>query len=136
MLQRLCFARFNSILSRHLYFAAVLAILLAGGTCRASAQYASVPVPEWGASPTVAPSGPAVSPQSAAMLQKRIHALNQQRQKSLVADTQKLVKLATELNAEINSSHQTELTPDQARTVADSLRSSATSIRSTITRTL
>ena len=53
------------------------------------------------------------------MMRKRINALNAQRQKALVADTQRLVKLASELNAEINSSHQAQLTPDQLRTIAE-----------------
>ena len=50
---------------------------------------------------------------------KQLDALNTQRQKSLVSDTDRLVELATKLNAQINNSHQPRLTPDQLRTVAE-----------------
>ncbi len=51
--------------------------------------------------------------------EKRLKALNAERQKSMVADTNKLVKLAAELNAEINGKHPGELTLSQLRQVAE-----------------
>jgi hypothetical protein len=51
--------------------------------------------------------------------QKRLKALNAERQKSMVADTNKLVKLAGELNAELAGAHPESLNPDQLRKVAE-----------------
>lgn len=45
--------------------------------------------------------------------EKQLRALNAERQKSLVADTNKLLRLAAELNAEINSANADSLTLDQ-----------------------
>src|ERR1039458_9950239 len=50
---------------------------------------------------------------------KRLRALNALRQKSLVEDTNKLLKLAAELNAEVASEHPDELTPEQLRKLAE-----------------
>jgi hypothetical protein len=50
---------------------------------------------------------------------KRLRALNAQRQKSLVADTNKLLKLAAELDAEVSSEHPDELTPEQLHKLAE-----------------
>lgn len=53
------------------------------------------------------------------MQTKRLEALNALRQKSLVSDTNKLVKIAAQLNAEINGAHPHSLTPEQYRMVAE-----------------
>jgi hypothetical protein len=50
---------------------------------------------------------------------KRLRALNALRQKSLVEDTNKLLKLAAELNAEVSSEHPDELTPEQLHKLAE-----------------
>ena len=50
---------------------------------------------------------------------KRLRAMNVDRHKSLVSDTDKLVKLARQLDAEIASNPPDELTPDQLRKVAE-----------------
>lgn len=50
---------------------------------------------------------------------KRVQALNAARQKSLVSDTNKLVKLTAELNAQINNTHPASLTESQLRMVAE-----------------
>jgi hypothetical protein len=50
---------------------------------------------------------------------RRIRMLNGERQKSLVADTVKLVKLAKELNAEIAKADASAPTPDELRKIAD-----------------
>jgi hypothetical protein len=51
--------------------------------------------------------------------EKRLRALNALRQKSLVEDTNKLLKLAAELNAEVSSAHPDELTLDQIHKLAE-----------------
>jgi hypothetical protein len=51
--------------------------------------------------------------------EKRLKALNAERQKSLVADTNRLVKLATELNSELNGMHPESLNLAQLRKVAE-----------------
>src|SRR5215471_18463137 len=54
----------------------------------------------------------------AAMAAKRARALNADRYKSLVSDTEKLVALARELDAAVASNPTGELTPDELRKVA------------------
>lgn len=51
--------------------------------------------------------------------EKRLHAINTERQKSLVADTEKLLALATELSNEIAKSNTGELSPAQLRKVEE-----------------
>jgi len=51
--------------------------------------------------------------------EKRLKALNAERQKSMVADTNKLVKLAGELNTELAGAHPESLNPEQLRKVAE-----------------
>ena len=48
----------------------------------------------------------------------RLRALNVERQKSMVSDTNKLLTLAAELNAEVSSANPDSLTPAQLRKVA------------------
>ena len=55
----------------------------------------------------------------AVMQERRWKALNAERQKSMVADTNRLVKLAAELNAEVNGPHPRALSADQLRKVAE-----------------
>ena len=50
---------------------------------------------------------------------RQLRALNVERQKALVSDTDKLVKLARELNAEILDGKNQDLTPPQLRKIAD-----------------
>ncbi len=50
---------------------------------------------------------------------RQMRALNADRQKSLVSDTEKLLKLAKQLNSEIETSNQNELTQVQLREIAD-----------------
>ncbi len=51
--------------------------------------------------------------------EKRLRALNADRQKSLVSDAAKLLKLAQQLNAELAQSPADELTPAQVRKMAE-----------------
>jgi hypothetical protein len=50
---------------------------------------------------------------------RQMRALNTERQKSLVSDTEKLLKIAQELNSEIETSNQQELTQVELRKIAD-----------------
>jgi len=54
-----------------------------------------------------------------ALIARHQKALNADRQKSMVADTDKLLKLARELNAEIGQGNRATLTPEELRKVAD-----------------
>jgi len=62
---------------------------------------------------------PEVDDQYSAEDERRLRALNADRQKSLVAETDKLLKLATELNAEVSSAHPDALTANQLRKLAE-----------------
>jgi len=52
-------------------------------------------------------------------MERRTNALNVERQKEMVSDTNKLLKLARELNAEIATNNSGEWTDDQLRKVAE-----------------
>jgi hypothetical protein len=52
------------------------------------------------------------------MRERQVIALNIERQKELVSDTNKLLKLARELNYEVDGGGADTLTPDQLRTLA------------------
>jgi hypothetical protein len=51
--------------------------------------------------------------------ERRLQYMNAERQKSMVAATNRLVKLVTELNAQVNGEQRGQLTPDQVRQLAD-----------------
>jgi hypothetical protein len=53
------------------------------------------------------------------LLEKRVRSLNMERHKSVVSDTEKLLKLARQLDAEIASNSSDELTPEELRKVAE-----------------
>lgn len=50
--------------------------------------------------------------------ERRLRALNEMRQKAIVSDTNKLLQLANELNAEISGANSESLTPGQLRKIA------------------
>ncbi len=50
---------------------------------------------------------------------RQVRAMNTARQKSLISDTDKLLKLAQELKTEIDNGNRSELTPVQLRKIAD-----------------
>ena len=60
-------------------------------------------------------AGPEMDPAFAA---KRLRALNADRQKSMVSDVDKLVKLARQLDTEVASNPSEELTPEEVRKLA------------------
>lgn len=53
------------------------------------------------------------------MMERRVRALNIERQKEMVSDTNKLLKLARELNEEVADQKSDALTPDQLRKIAE-----------------
>ena len=53
------------------------------------------------------------------MMERRMRALNMERQKQMVSDTNKLLKLAKELNDEVATSNVGSFTPDQLRKIAE-----------------
>jgi hypothetical protein len=78
----------------------------------ASAPAGQRPIPNpWEQRPMDAPEV------DASLAAKQLRDLNTERQKSLVSDTEKLVKLAQQLNSEIAASHADTLTPSQLREV-------------------
>jgi hypothetical protein len=104
--------------------AAVLALCFWGmGTASGAAQVMvggsgapHIPVPS---NPEI--NGPGDDQDTARMIdeEKRLRALNADRQKSLVSDTNKLLVLVNELNAEIARSKADALTAEQLRKVAE-----------------
>lgn len=67
--------------------------------------------------PILAPDG--VDGIDSMQAEKRLNAMNEERQKALTADTTRLLKLAKELNQQIAQSNPGQLTPDQVRMVAE-----------------
>ena len=53
------------------------------------------------------------------MTERRLRALNMERQKEMVSDTNKLLKLARELNTEVAGQKSDTLTPDQLHKIAE-----------------
>jgi hypothetical protein len=72
--------------------------------------------PTFSPPPTAAADDP--SSQDEADHEKMLRVLNAERQKSLVADTNKLLRLVKELNAQIASSNPIQLTSDESRKLA------------------
>jgi hypothetical protein len=71
----------------------------------------------------------------AVMAERRLKMMNNERRKSLVSDSDKLFKLATELNNEIAASNTGSLTPEQLRKVAE-IEKLAHNIRDKMTQAL
>jgi len=67
--------------------------------------------------------------------ERRMKMLNNERHKSLISDSDKLFKLATEINNEIAQSNSGLLTPEQLRKVAE-IEKLARSVRDKMTQTL
>ena len=68
-----------------------------------------------GTASTVAPMAGAAPSEYSAFEQRRIVALNSERQKELVSDTDKLLKAIADLNAEVSHNTSDSFTPDQLR---------------------
>ena len=79
-------------------------------------------LPQVDMTPPVVQNDPSLTmstPEGRALIAKRIKALNTMRQQALVSDTDKLLKLAQELNAEVCRSHRGKLTPDELHKIAE-----------------
>jgi hypothetical protein len=83
------------------------------------------------------PDVSALSPDDAdpTMAERRIRALNTERQKQIVADTDKLLKLARELNEEVAKANTGTLTTEQLHKIAD-IEKLARSVRQRMTETV
>ena len=107
---------------RYVLTAAMGTVLLLTGYCEAQTL---PPVPPTGTSRRMPPPrDPEMderigAPTQAIFYEKRIQMLNAEQHRSMVADTDRLVKLVADLNAQINSSKASSLTPEQLRTVAE-----------------
>lgn len=77
---------------------------------RTRQQQVSQQLPQMGIPSTVTRNGP--------FQERRIRQLNIERQKELVSETNDLLKLTAQLNAEVAKNHSSSLTPDQERTLA------------------
>ena len=76
------------------------------------------------------------SPQENAIFhERRVHALNLQRHNELVSDTQKLLKLSTQLHDEVGKRPSADLTPAQLRELAQ-IEKLAKSVREKMTDTV
>jgi hypothetical protein len=67
--------------------------------------------------------------------QRRIRALNNERQKQIVADTDKLLKLARELNDEVTKANTGTLTQDELHKIAD-IEKLARNVRQRVTESV
>ena len=90
-----------------------------GALTHAGAQITTIPgnsrgpqVPQTQQMSIPSPVGP-----SHPFRERRIRELNVQRQKEMMSDTEKLLKMTADLNAEVAKNHTAELTPDQLRTL-------------------
>jgi hypothetical protein len=72
-----------------------------------------------GAPRNQSPFGNSPFDDDSALVHRQMNALNAERQKVLVSDTAKLLKLAQELNTELASSRADSLSPDQMRKIAN-----------------
>jgi len=102
---------------------AIGVVLLATGYCEAQTL---PPVPPQGTPRRLPPPRDpemderiGAPPTQSIFYEKRIQMLNAEQHRSMVADTDRLVKLIAGLNAQINSSKASSLTPEQLRTVAE-----------------
>jgi len=102
------------VLRAALGFALVLGIQVAGPT-----PYAQFPSTDARNSPHFPESGGQYGQDSNSPDKKRIQLLNAERQKSLVSDADKLLKLAKELNDEVARSDSAELSSDQVHKVEE-----------------
>lgn len=113
---RICYGPFLRFLG-----IALAPILVLGVAAGAGAQM--VPIQNNGRSP----QNPTQMPQMAVpgsvgpspnFESRRIRQLNVERQKEMISDTQKLLTLTAQLNADVAKNHSATLTPDQLRTLA------------------
>jgi hypothetical protein len=103
-------------LSRVRWWLCAAVLLVASGIAQNSSRGGMLPQP---IGQRAGDSLDGVGPGDPLEEEKRLVALNAQRQKSLVSDTNKLVRLANELGSEISRDNPSELTPAQLHKVAE-----------------
>lgn len=98
---------------------AVLGMLLLVAACSNLCAQASSPSQVWSGQPQPGDMPPLLGGGNGTpeMQLRRLRALNADRQKSLVSDTDKLLKLTAELNAQVNGAHPANLTTSQLHMV-------------------
>ena len=98
-----------------------IAALIGGLLCRAQiGQSGGGGLQQQGQAGSRSPNGFGVGPDLDPMFAaKRMRALNADRQKSMISDANKLVKLARQLDTEIASNPTEELTPEEMRKLAE-----------------
>jgi hypothetical protein len=103
-------------------FLVLLAAVLLAAPAFAQNGSGSSPAPKGGMQQPFGQSTSAadnIDPNDSLWQEKQLRLLNVDRQKQLVADTNKLLKLAQELDAEIAGANPGSLTPDQLRRIAE-----------------
>ena len=101
--------------------AACLALALALAAARPACAQSQAPLPRAPLPPSLGQSAESIDDRSEPDQEeaaRRLRVLNEMRQKALVSDTNKLLKLASELDAEIQQANSDSLTPDQLRKLA------------------
>ena len=96
-----------------------LALLLPLLACAPQSNAQSYPPPGMAGAPGVVQPFPPVDQANPVITEKRIDQINAARQKSIVAETNKLLKLATELNAEVRRANRSSLTREELQKVAE-----------------
>ncbi|HEX8710456.1 MAG TPA: hypothetical protein VF730_01200 [Terracidiphilus sp.] len=103
--------------SRCIVGLAAALIFTAGGAFAAHAQITTIQNggrgPQNSQMPAAGSFGPTIR-----FANRRIRQLNVERQKEMVSDTDKLVRLIADLNTDVARNHSTEFTPDQLRMLA------------------
>jgi len=101
----------------------LLVILLGAAVIAPQGQQVSLPgresIPSQMGTRSQGPFGGMPDYEDIAFIQKQMNALNAARQKALVSDADKLLKLAQELNTEIESANSASLSSDQLKKISN-----------------
>lgn len=98
-------------------FAPLVTLLVLPAAAQSSGQ--SYPLPHLASPQDLQQPFPPVDQEDPAMVERRINQLNAARQKSIVDKTNKLLRLAEELNAEVRCSQGSKLTRDEVHKIAE-----------------
>lgn len=104
--------------TRRIFWIAAAFLFLTGAVPAVHAQITTIQNGNRGPqNPQIPMTGPATTSTSPFQA-RRIQQLNVERQKEMVSDTDKLLKLIADLNADVAQSHSTTFTPDQLHMLA------------------
>lgn len=98
-----------------------LALILPAGICLVLPAQSQLPGTESSPAPMTYPQGTQPGPPpsaESAFQRRRIRVLNAERQKEMVSDANKLLRLTAELNNEVSHNKSDSFTPDQLRQLA------------------